>query len=76
LGSIWQVARSLARRDLDALLERREARTRPYDGRMADTLRSADVIAAARAAEAALRPVIGRDWSVQAGPLEPARPPR
>jgi hypothetical protein len=29
-----------------------------------------DVIAAAATAEAALRPVIGRDWSVRAGPLE------
>jgi hypothetical protein len=29
-----------------------------------------DVIAAATAAEAALRPVADRDWSVQAGPLE------
>jgi hypothetical protein len=29
-----------------------------------------DVIAAAASAEAALRPVIGRDWSVRAGPLE------
>jgi hypothetical protein len=37
---------------------------------MADTLSPADVVAAAHAAEAALRPVIARDWSVQAGPLE------
>jgi hypothetical protein len=29
-----------------------------------------DVVAAAATAEAALRPVIGRDWSVRAGPLE------
>jgi hypothetical protein len=29
-----------------------------------------DVIAAAATAEAALRPVVGRDWSVRAGPLE------
>ena len=37
---------------------------------MPDTPSSADVIAAARAAEAALHPVIARDWSVRAGPLE------
>jgi hypothetical protein len=37
---------------------------------MADTVTSADVIAAATAAGAALRPAIGRDWSVRAGPLE------
>jgi hypothetical protein len=37
---------------------------------MPETLLAADVIAAASAAEAALRPVIGRDWSVRAGPLE------
>jgi hypothetical protein len=37
---------------------------------MPDTPWSDDVIAAARAAEAALRPVIDRDWSVRAGPLE------
>jgi hypothetical protein len=37
---------------------------------MSETVLPADVIAAARVAEAALRPVIGRDWSVQAGPLE------
>jgi hypothetical protein len=42
----------------------------PYDGRMPRTLVPGDVIAAASAAEAALRPVIARDWSVQAGPLE------
>ena len=29
-----------------------------------------DVVAAAATAEAALRPVAGRDWSVRAGPLE------
>ena len=29
-----------------------------------------DVVAAAAAAEAALRPVAGRDWSVRAGPLD------
>jgi hypothetical protein len=29
-----------------------------------------DVVAAAVTVEAALRPVAGRDWSVQAGPLE------
>ena len=37
---------------------------------MPDTPSSADVIAAARASEAALRPVVARDWSVRAGPLE------
>jgi hypothetical protein len=37
---------------------------------MPETLVSADVIAAAATAEAALRPVVGRDWSVQAGPLD------
>jgi hypothetical protein len=37
---------------------------------MPDTLRPADAIAAARTAEAALRPVMDRDWSVRAGPLE------
>jgi hypothetical protein len=42
----------------------------PYDGRMPQTLVPADVIAAARAADAALRPVADRDWSVRAGPLE------
>jgi hypothetical protein len=49
---------------------RSKARTRPYDGRMADIVTSPDVVAAAIAAEAALRPAIGRDWSVRAGPLE------
>lgn len=34
------------------------------------TLTPDDVIAAAVAAEAALRPLAGRDWSVRAGPLE------
>ncbi len=29
-----------------------------------------DIVAAAAAAEAALRPVAGRDWSVRAGPLD------
>jgi len=29
-----------------------------------------DVVAAAATAEAALRPLVGRDWSVQAGPLD------
>ena len=37
---------------------------------MPETLLAADVIAAATVSEAVLRPVIGRDWSVQAGPLE------
>jgi len=37
---------------------------------MAETLMPDDVVAAAAAAEAALRPLAGRDWSVQAGPLE------
>jgi hypothetical protein len=37
---------------------------------MQDPPLSADVIAAASAAEAALRPVVDRDWSVRAGPLE------
>jgi hypothetical protein len=37
---------------------------------MPETLPAADLIAAASVAEAALRPVVGRDWSVQAGPLE------
>jgi hypothetical protein len=37
---------------------------------MPDTLQPADVIAAATTAEAALRPVADRDWSVRAGPLE------
>jgi hypothetical protein len=35
-----------------------------------ETLMPQDVVAAAATAEAALRPVVGRDWSVQAGPLE------
>jgi hypothetical protein len=43
---------------------------RPYDGRMPETLVPADVIAAASAAEAALRPVIDRDWSVRADPAD------
>jgi hypothetical protein len=42
----------------------------PYDGPMPQPLVPGDVIAAASAAEAALRPVIDRDWSVRAGPLE------
>jgi hypothetical protein len=33
-------------------------------------LKPADVVAAASLAEAALRPVAGRDWSVRAGPLD------
>jgi hypothetical protein len=37
---------------------------------MPETLMPDDVVAAAAAAEAALRPLAGRDWSVQAGPLE------
>lgn len=37
---------------------------------MPETLLPADVIAAATVSEAALRPAAGRDWSVQAGPLE------
>jgi hypothetical protein len=37
---------------------------------MPETLTPADVIAAAAAVEAALRPVAERDWSVQAGPVE------
>ncbi|HTS95729.1 MAG TPA: maleylpyruvate isomerase N-terminal domain-containing protein [Streptosporangiaceae bacterium] len=37
---------------------------------MPGTLVPEDVVAAAAAAEAALRPVAGRDWSVRAGPLE------
>jgi hypothetical protein len=35
-----------------------------------ETLTPDDVVAAAAAAEAALRPVAGRDWSVRAGPLD------
>src|SRR5580658_7357089 len=37
---------------------------------MPQTLTPADVIAAAAIVEAALRPVVARDWSVRAGPLE------
>ena len=37
---------------------------------MPEALMAGDVVAAAAAAEAALRPVAGRDWSVRAGPLE------
>jgi hypothetical protein len=37
---------------------------------MPETLMPDDVIAAAATAEAALRPLAGRDWSVQAGPLD------
>jgi len=37
---------------------------------MPETLGPDDVVAAAVTAEAALRPVTGRDWSVRAGPLE------
>jgi hypothetical protein len=37
---------------------------------MPETLTPDDVVAAAATAEAALRPVAGRDWSVRAGPLE------
>ena len=37
---------------------------------MPELLTPGDVIAAAATAEAALRPVAGRDWSVRAGPLE------
>jgi len=37
---------------------------------MPQTLAPDDVVAAATVVEAALRPVTGRDWSVQAGPLE------
>jgi uncharacterized protein (TIGR03083 family) len=37
---------------------------------MPETLMPDDVVAAAATAEAALRPLAGRDWSVQAGPLE------
>jgi hypothetical protein len=36
----------------------------------ARTLAPEDVVAAAATAQAALRPVTGRDWSVRAGPLE------
>jgi len=37
---------------------------------MPETLIPDDVVAAAATAEAALRPVAGRDWSVRAGPLD------
>lgn len=37
---------------------------------MPQALTPDDVVAAALAVEAALRPAAGRDWSVQAGPLE------
>jgi len=37
---------------------------------MPETLTPDDVVAAAATAEAALRPVAGRDWSVRAGPLD------
>ncbi len=37
---------------------------------MPEALTPDDVIAAAATAEAALRPVAGRDWSVRAGPLD------
>jgi uncharacterized protein (TIGR03083 family) len=37
---------------------------------MPEALMTDDVVAAAAAAEAALRPVAGRDWSVRAGPLD------
>jgi hypothetical protein len=37
---------------------------------MSSTLAVADVVAAAEVATAALRPAVGRDWSVRAGPLE------
>jgi hypothetical protein len=37
---------------------------------MPEMLMPDDVVAAAVAAEAALRPVAGRDWSVRAGPLD------
>jgi hypothetical protein len=45
-------------------------RTVPKMTFMPETLLTADLIAAARVAEAALLPVAGRDWSVRAGPLE------
>jgi hypothetical protein len=41
-----------------------------YDGTMPYALVPADVVAAAEASEAALRPVADRDWSVRAGPLD------
>ncbi len=34
-----------------------------------------NVVAAAVTVEAALRPVAGRDWSVQAGPSDQSGPP-
>jgi uncharacterized protein (TIGR03083 family) len=37
---------------------------------MPETLVPDDAVAAAATAEAALRPLVGRDWSVQAGPLD------
>jgi hypothetical protein len=37
---------------------------------MPETLTPDDVVTAAATAEAALRPVAGRDWSVRAGPLD------
>lgn len=37
---------------------------------MPDTLTPNDLVAAATIVESALRPVAGRNWSVQAGPLE------
>jgi hypothetical protein len=37
---------------------------------MPQTLTPDDVVAAAATVEAALRPVVGRDWSVRAGPLD------
>jgi len=37
---------------------------------MPEMLMLDDVVAAAATAEAALRPVVGRDWSVRAGPLD------
>jgi hypothetical protein len=37
---------------------------------MPETLMPADVVEAAAVVEAALRPVVGRDWSIRAGPLD------
>jgi hypothetical protein len=37
---------------------------------MPETLTPADVVAAAAVVEAALRPIVGRDWSVRAGSLD------
>jgi hypothetical protein len=37
---------------------------------MPESLMPADVVTAAAVVEAALRPVVGRDWSVRAGPLD------